>query len=116
MKPSRALLAATALSQVLAAAHAAEFTHGPLLGLPTSNSIKIWARTSAPTSFHVRYGTSAKALDSVSQPATTSLGHDNTATATLTGLQPGIFTQSVSDCAKSAQLWTFATKLNNWRP
>ena len=86
MKPATALLAAC-LAPL--ATDAAEITHGPLLGLPTPTSINVWARTATPGDFHVRYGTSPDALDTTSPPASTSLAHDNTATATLTGLEPG---------------------------
>lgn len=63
-------------------------THGPMLGHVTANSISIWARTSRPGAFRVRYGTSPQKLDQISQPVTTTAVHDNTGWIQLTGLQP----------------------------
>ena len=64
-------------------------THGPILGHVGSNEIYIWARTSLPGPFQVRYGLEAGALDQVSQPVTTAIERDNTGWAHLTGLKPG---------------------------
>ena len=63
-------------------------THGPMLGMSTHESIRIWARTSEPGQFHVRYGTDARRLDAVSDAAETAIEHDNTGTLHLKGLQP----------------------------
>lgn len=63
-------------------------THGPMLGHVTANSIAIWARTSSPGTFRVRYGVSPGKLDQISAPATTSAGHDNTGWVHISGLQP----------------------------
>jgi alkaline phosphatase D len=65
-------------------------THGPMLGHVTSNSISIWARTSAPGVFQIRYGTSPAHLDQVSAPVTTTAVRDNTGWAQLTGLKPNV--------------------------
>ncbi|MEO1523905.1 MAG: alkaline phosphatase D family protein [Planctomycetota bacterium] len=62
-------------------------THGPMLGDVTSDSIRVWARTSSPGSFEVRYGTEPDAMASVSDPATTHLHHDNTGVALIRGLE-----------------------------
>jgi alkaline phosphatase D len=65
-------------------------THGPMLGHVTSNSISIWARTSTPGAFQVRYGTSPDKLDQVSAPVTTAAARDNTGWVLLTGLKPNV--------------------------
>jgi alkaline phosphatase D len=65
-------------------------THGPMLGHITSNSISIWARTSTPGAFQVRYGTSPGNLDQVSGPVTTTAVRDNTGWVQLTGLKPNV--------------------------
>ena len=61
-------------------------THGPMLGMPTADSIKVWGRTSDPGSFTVRFGTNAERLNKTSPPATTSIDHDNTGIVTIDGL------------------------------
>ena len=66
----------------------AYITTGPILGRVSSEGIGIWARTSRAASFQVRYGLSLDAMDQVSEPAATSLAHDNTGWVHLTGLQP----------------------------
>lgn len=63
-------------------------THGPMLGQPSSNSMRVWARTSDPGEFEIHYGTSASALDSVSEPGQTTISHDNTGVTDLQGLTP----------------------------
>ncbi|MDA7613743.1 metallophosphoesterase family protein [Verrucomicrobiales bacterium] len=60
-------------------------THGPMLGHVTSNSVRVWARTSDPGAFAVRYGTKAGELDDNAQGETL-LGRDNTGHVTLVGL------------------------------
>ncbi len=47
-------------------------THGPMLGKPTSNSMRVWARTSEPSEFEVRFGTSKLDLSSSARSAVTS--------------------------------------------
>ncbi|WP_436717286.1 metallophosphoesterase family protein [Roseiconus lacunae] len=63
-------------------------THGPMLGRPGATSVRVWARTSDPGAFEVRYGTSADSLDQISSKGTTSITHDNTGTIDLTELRP----------------------------
>ncbi len=53
-------------------------THGPILGRPGAHHMGIWARTSQPGSFRVRYGLQPDKLDQLSAPAATTLEHDNT--------------------------------------
>lgn len=65
-------------------------THGPMLGHVTSNSIFVWARTSSPGEFRIRYGTSPGKLDQVSGPAATTADRDNTGWIQLTGLKPDV--------------------------
>ena len=52
---------------VLAERDPIRLTHGPMLGKPTSRSMTVWARTSDPGEFSVRFGTDANQLDRVSQ-------------------------------------------------
>jgi len=82
-----AALAASALAQAQRTPPV-RITHGPMLGHVTSNSIAIWARTSAPGEFQVRYGLAPNELDQVSPPAATAASRDNTGWITLTGLKP----------------------------
>jgi len=63
-------------------------THGPMLGHVTATGIHIWARTSRPGEFRVRYGLTPERLDRVSQPALTTLERDNTGWIRLEGLDP----------------------------
>lgn len=65
----------------------ARLTHGPMLGQPTAHTMTVWARTSDPTEFQVRYGVTESNLDHVSPAATTRIDHDNTGTATLVDLE-----------------------------
>lgn len=62
-------------------------THGPMVGKPTANSMRIWGRTSVPTTFEVRYGVSAERLDEKSAPVATLLEHDNAGWVELSGLK-----------------------------
>ena len=63
-------------------------THGPMLGQPSAKSMHVWARTSNPGQFTVRYGVAADQLTQQSQPGITSLSHDNTGVVQLHGLTP----------------------------
>uniref|UniRef100_UPI00356961F8 alkaline phosphatase D family protein n=1 Tax=Stieleria sp. TaxID=2795976 RepID=UPI00356961F8 len=72
-------------------------THGPMLGQPTATSMRVWARTSDPGQFEVHYGTAAGAMDSVSEPGETTIGHDNTGVVDLVGLS--------SDTRYHYQVW-----------
>ena len=81
----RCLLSFLLLTPYLAAQ---QITHGPMLGHIRSDSIAIWARTSVPGQFQVRYGTVPERLDAISAPVTTSYDRDNTGWARLTGLRP----------------------------
>lgn len=64
-------------------------SHGPILGRLTNDSIAVWARTSLPASFYVRYGTSPDRLNASSNIVATQLSHDNTAHVVLPNLQQG---------------------------
>ena len=63
-------------------------THGPMLGMVTSDSVRVWGRTSDEGEFEVRYGTVPEELDATSSPSETSIEHDNTGVVVLTDLQP----------------------------
>lgn len=62
-------------------------SHGPILGRPSANGMGVWARTSRPGSFQVRYGTDPKDLSKVSKPVKTTLDHDCTGWTHLQGLK-----------------------------
>ena len=61
-------------------------THGPMLGHVTSNSIRVWARTSEEGSFVVRYGTKIGELRRTSKRGVTRIEDDNTGVVTLKNL------------------------------
>lgn len=61
-------------------------THGPILGKPTSSSMVVWARTSEPTEFEVRYGESLIHLSHSAKSAMTTWEHDCTGVAELKDL------------------------------
>ena len=70
-------------------AQTVSISHGPMLGRPTSHSMRIWARTSSPASFHVRFGTQADRLDQMSPAVLTKLDDDCTGYVSLEQLKPG---------------------------
>lgn len=63
-------------------------THGPMLGLVTENSVRVWARTHNAGAFTVRFGRQPDRLDRASAPISTVAAHDHTGWTTLTGLDP----------------------------
>jgi alkaline phosphatase D len=63
-------------------------THGPMLGMVTDSSVRVWARTHNAGEFTVRYGTKEETLDQSSEPVTTIAEHDHSGSTTLTGLAP----------------------------
>jgi hypothetical protein len=75
---SAALLLVSAAAGQLPQTPPVRLTHGPMLGHVTSNSVAVWARTSRPGEFQVRYGTAPDKLDQVSAPVTTTADRDNT--------------------------------------
>ncbi len=86
-----ALLAAllpAACSTEATAQSTLDITHGPMLGRVGAHQIGVWARTSRPGSFLIRYGTSADQLTNYSDPIETALERDNTGWALVTGLEP----------------------------
>ena len=82
---------------VLAERDPIRLTHGPMLGHVTSHSVRVWARTSDPGSFEVRYGTRPDHLDQIAAPAATRIEDDNTGSIVVEGLQP--------DTSYHYQLW-----------
>lgn len=60
-----------------------------MLGNPTADSVRVWARTSDPDEFVVHYGLDPEALTERSQPAVTLLSNDNTGVAELKNLKSG---------------------------
>ena len=69
-----------------AASSDSAITHGPMLGRPGAHQMGVWARTAKAGSFLVRYGASADAMTSVSDPVETAAERDNTGWTLLTGL------------------------------
>ena len=63
-------------------------THGPMLGMSTSHSIRVWGRTSDPGPFYVRYGTTENELVEQSASTMTTVEHDNTGTVVIEDLRP----------------------------
>ena len=63
-------------------------THGPMLGMSTSHSIRVWGRTSDPGPFYVRYGTTENELVEQSASTMTTVEHDNTGTVVIEDLSP----------------------------
>jgi phosphodiesterase/alkaline phosphatase D-like protein len=61
-------------------------THDPLLGRLESNAIGIWARTSRPADFRVKYGTSPGDLNHTSKKVPTLAAADQTGWVRLEGL------------------------------
>lgn len=61
-------------------------THGPMLGNPTAHTMSVWARTSDPGPFRVRYGTTKEQLTLLSEPITTRIEDDNTGVVVLKNL------------------------------
>ena len=51
------------MSSLDAARDPIRLTHGPMLGHPTSSSVRVWARTSDPGEFQVLYGTEEAKLE-----------------------------------------------------
>lgn len=75
------------LALLLAGQDEVTITHGPILGRLGAHEVGVWARTSRPASFRVRYGLEPGKLDRVSEPAETRLGRDCTGWVKLTGLK-----------------------------
>lgn len=63
-------------------------THGPMLGHVTEQSVRVWARTSEPGEFEVRFGTEPDQFNHVGPTAATHIDQDNTGVGQLTGLRP----------------------------
>ncbi|MBT3540514.1 MAG: metallophosphoesterase family protein [Opitutae bacterium] len=62
-------------------------THGPMLGHPTAESVRVWGRTSDSGEFSVRYGVTEGKLSQISKSVTTRIENDNTGYVTLDGLK-----------------------------
>lgn len=88
MRSSSVFLSFLLLSlQAVAERDPIRLTHGPLLGNPTAHSVRVWARTSDPGKFEVRYGVAENGLGQASEGALTKLADDNTGYVTLRKLQ-----------------------------
>lgn len=88
------LLCVFMASPVAAQRDPIRLTHGPMLGHVTEQSVRVWARTSDPGTFIVRYGTTKPlthgGVDWTDQsaPASTRLDDDNTGVAVIETLRP----------------------------
>ncbi|MES2694514.1 MAG: metallophosphoesterase family protein [Verrucomicrobiota bacterium] len=67
---------------------ATEISFGPMLGQVTESSIVVWARTTRPGTFTVRYGPQPAELTGRSAVVTTTLARDLTGTVRIEGLKP----------------------------
>ena len=81
-------ISVSSFAQVAVRRDPIRLTHGPMLGMSTDQSVRVWARTSEPGAFRVRYGLSPDAMSETSEPAATTIDRDNTGVMTLTGLAP----------------------------
>jgi alkaline phosphatase D len=69
--------------------NSSDLTHGPLLGKPTANSMRVWIRTKKPREFSIVYDTKLPiSPESISVRGNTSEEDDNTGYVDLTGLKP----------------------------
>lgn len=82
------LLLSVLPGRLAVAADPPTMTHGPMLGRPTSHSMAVWARTSQPGPFDVRFGTSADRLDQLVTAQATTRASDQTGWVTLSDLSP----------------------------
>ncbi len=68
---------------------AAELTHGPILGRPAQDSMRVWIRSSEPAEFRVIASREPSLADgSIIAESATGAESDNTGYADLTGLKP----------------------------
>jgi alkaline phosphatase D len=88
MKTIRFLPLILIFSSLHAARDPIRLTHGPMLGNPTSDTIRVWGRTSDPGEFRVLYGTKAGKPDRLSKPVHTRIENDNTGHVLLQDLKP----------------------------
>ncbi len=80
------LLALLPLASLRAERDPIRLTHGPMLGHVTDQSVRVWARTSDPGEFRVRFGTEPNRLDGAAT-GITRLSGDNTGFVTLSDLE-----------------------------
>ncbi len=84
-----AVVPALSIAQPPAAAPASNHvTHGPMLGLVTDSSVRVWARTHKAGVFSVRYGEHPERLEGNSAEVSTAVQHDHAGSTTLAGLRP----------------------------
>lgn len=81
------LLMATVSAAELTPEVAVYVSHGPVLGRLGDDKVGVWARTTQPAAFHVRYGTNERTLHTRSATVATFLEHDNTAWVELENLR-----------------------------
>ena len=86
----RSLLAISFVGCLFATSDAKDsptMTHGPILGKPTASSMAVWARTSEPIEFEVRYGVSLDTLHGSAKASKTAWDHDCTGVVEITNLE-----------------------------
>ena len=67
----------------------AGLTHGPMLGRPTANSMRVWVRTAKPVKFEVVFDARLPLTEkSPGVTGETAAARDNTGVVDLTGLAP----------------------------
>ena len=88
MKTIRFLPLILIFSSLHAARDPIRLTHGQMLGNPTSDTLRVWGRTSDPGEFRVLYGTKAGKPDRLSKPVHTRIENDNTGHVLLQDLKP----------------------------
>ncbi|RMF36828.1 MAG: metallophosphoesterase family protein [Planctomycetota bacterium] len=100
-----------ATSAIVVAVDPPTMTHGPILGRPAARSMGVWARTSIPSRFEVRYGRSAGELTSSVTSEPTRWDDDCTGWVVLEGLEPSstYYYQVFIDGYPQGQLSTFRT-------
>ena len=92
-----ALAVLTLCHYVAAERDPVRLTHGPMLGHVTSDTVRVWARTSDPGSFEVRLSSVKGAVESIRFSGRTELASDNTGVVVAEGLRP--------DTAYRYQVW-----------
>ncbi|GIX00375.1 MAG: hypothetical protein KatS3mg111_3707 [Pirellulaceae bacterium] len=88
LRPALGALFLFAVATTSRASDPPTMTHGPILGRPGPRSMAVWARTSAPTPFEVRYGRNEQTMDQSVVSPPTQYHDDCTGWVMLENLQP----------------------------
>lgn len=84
----RLTIEAGAQSRIRGTKSFSPLTHGPMIGRPGSDRMRIWLRTDSPAPFLIRYADSPDATEWKSTEGHTRAEHDNTGFVDLLGLHP----------------------------